>query len=156
MKKLLLALAFVLSVTTFLAAQRSAGAVGIGAQFGQPTGLSLKIYQPTGLSTDILVAWDLNDFFFVNIHGLAERHLGSSESVHYFIGPGLFVGVRESNNDGLVSKSNDFVAGISGTLGLNVILGPVELFGQVTPRLELIDETAGDVGGGIGIRIYLD
>jgi len=137
---------------TLLEAQRADRSVGIGAQFGQPTGLTLKFYNATGMSTDILAAWDLDDFFFVNVHGLWERHLGNSGRFHYFVGPGVFAGIRENGREG--TSSNDFSAGLSGTLGLNVILGRVEIFGQVTPRLQLIDETNGAVGGGAGLRFY--
>lgn len=137
-------------------AQRSSGDVGIGAQFGQPTGLTLKFYQPRGISTDILLAWDLEEFFFVNVHGLIERHIGNSQTVHYFIGPGLFLGVRDDNNNNPLdgSSSNNVAAGISGTLGLSVLIGITEIYGQVTPRLELLEETSGTVGGGVGVRFY--
>lgn len=150
-----LSLVFVLSLFSFVAlhAQRSPGSVGIGAQFGQPTGLSLKVYNPNGLSADVLMAWDLNDFFFVNLHGLVERHIDSEGRFHYFVGPGVFAGIRDSNNE-ILESNNDFAAGISGNFGLNVLLGQVEIYGQVTPRLELIDKTSSDVGGGLGIRFY--
>ena len=135
-----------------LSRTRAPNSVGIGAQFGQPTGLSLKVYNPNGISTDVLAAWDLDHFFFVNVHGLVENHIGSSGKVHYFVGPGVFAGIRQNNGEGV--SSNDFAAGISGNFGLNVILGIVEIYGQVTPRLELIEETSGAVGGGVGIRFY--
>lgn len=152
-QKLTLILALSLCSFFTLHAQRSAGSVGIGAQFGQPTGLSLKVYNPNGISPDILLAWDLNDFFFINVHGLIERHIDSRERFHYFIGPGAFVGIRDSNNE-ILESNNDFAAGISGNFGLNVLLGQVEIYAQVTPRLELIDKTSSDIGGGLGIRFY--
>lgn len=136
-------------------AQRPSGSVGIGAQFGSPTGLSLKIYQPTGLSTDILAAWDLDDFFFLNVHGLIERHIDADQRFHYFVGPGVFAGIRDTGADDDLDN-NSFAAGISGTAGLNFIIGRVEIFGQITPRLELIEETDGAIGGGGGIRVYFD
>lgn len=144
---------FAILFTTNLAAQRSSGAVGIGAQFGQPTGLTVKIYEPRGISTDILAAWDLDDFFFLNVHGLFERHLGNSGNFHYFVGPGGFIGIRDSKG-GESGSSNDVALGISGTLGLNVMVGIAEIYGQITPRLELVKETKGDIGGGVGVRFY--
>ena len=132
-------------------AQRAAGSLGIGAQFGQPTGLSLKIYQPEGISTDILAAWDLDDFFFLNVYGLIERHISNSERFHYFVGPGAFVGLHDRETE----EGDEFAAGISGNFDLNIILRSLEIYGQFTPRLQLIDETSGDLGGGIGIRFYL-
>lgn len=154
MKKVMFVLVLLLGSLSLLSAQRSAGAVGVGAQFGQPTGLSLKVYNPTGMSTDILAAWDLDDFFFLNVHGLIERRLGSSRTVHYFVGPGVFAGIRNTGTDRI--SNNNFAAGISGNIGLNVIVGSMEIFGQITPRLELIDETSGSVGGGLGIRFYFN
>lgn len=150
-----LGLVLILSLCSFVAlqAQRTAGSVGIGAQFGQPTGLSLKVYNPNGLSPDVLLAWDLNDFFFINVHGLVERHIDSGGNFHYFIGPGVFAGIRDSNNE-ILEGNDNFAAGISGNFGLNVLLGTVEIYGQVTPRLELIDKTSSDIGGGLGIRFY--
>ena len=151
-QKITLAIAVLSLSIVSLHAQRAPNSVGIGAQFGQPTGLSLKVYNPNGISTDVLAAWDLDHFFFVNVHGLVENHIGSSGKVHYFVGPGVFAGIRQNNGENV--SSNDFAAGVSGNFGLNVILGIVEIYGQVTPRLELIEETSGAVGGGVGIRFY--
>ena len=141
-----------------LTAQRAAGEVGIGAQFGAPTGLTVKVYQPTGISVDVLAAWDLDNFFFVNVHGLIERHIDQNQRFHWFIGPGVFAGIRNLDEDDDLAEpeSDNFGAGISGTIGLNYIIGKVEIFGQFTPRLELLDETNGDLGGGLGFRVYID
>lgn len=151
----LLPIVIILFVSLQVDAQRRAGAVGIGGQFGDPTGLTIKIYKPYGISTDILAAWDLNDFFYLNVHGLYERHIDRSEVLHFFVGPGLFVGLKDRNGASDGFGDNALAAGLSGSLGLNVVIGRVELYGQVTPRLELIDKTATDVGGGVGIRFYL-
>lgn len=150
LRLLFLCLVFGTVFTFSAAAQRSAGSAGIGAQFGQPTGLTLKIYNPSGMSIDFLAAWDLSDFFFLNVHGLYERPLGSTDNLFYFVGPGAFIGVRDRGE----FRDDDVALGISGTLGLSIVFGPVELFGQVTPRLELVERTDGDVGGGAGFRFY--
>lgn len=136
-----------------LSAQREAGSVGVGAQFGKPTGLTVKVYNPNSMSVDILAAWDLEDFFFVNVHGIYEIHLGDSERAHFLIGPGAFAGIRDTGN-GEAGTGDDFAAGISASAGLGFVFGIVEVYGQVTPRLELIDATDGTVGGGIGVRFY--
>lgn len=138
-----------------LTAQRDAGAVGIGAQFGDPTGVTVKVYNPDGLGLDFMAAWDLDDFFFLNVHGLVERHIGQSERLHWFVGPGVFAGFRDEG-DAEDVVNDGFALGISGTAGLSYFFGnAIEVFGQVTPRLELVDETDGSLGGGIGIRFYL-
>lgn len=129
-------------------AQRAPGDVGIGGQVGNPSGLSIKVYRPGFPSYDILAAWDLDRFYFVNVHGLYEHHLGNSERVHVFFGPGGFVGVDDRPGDDEVD------AGLSGRLGLNVLAGQFEIYVQATPRLTVIPDTEGDVGGGVGIRYY--
>ncbi|MEZ4950516.1 MAG: hypothetical protein R2879_08280 [Saprospiraceae bacterium] len=148
--KSLVALSFFTLCFFTAEAQRADGAVGIGAQIGQPTGLTVKVYKPSGISTDILAAWDLDDFFFLNVHGLWERHIGSSENFHYFLGPGAFIGIRDHGNE----QENDIAVGVSGNFGINVMLGILELYGQVTPRLEIIEKTDVDIGGGVGLRFY--
>ncbi len=134
-----------------LHAQRP-GNVGIGAQFGQPTGLTLKIARPSGVALDFLMAWDLDDFFFLNVHGLWERPL--SAPLYWFVGPGAFVGLRDYDGRGRGNGYDDFALGISGTIGLNAYFDPFEIFLQLTPRLEIIEETDGAVGGGLGFRFW--
>lgn len=129
-------------------AQRAPGDVGIGGQIGNPSGVTLKVYRPNFPSYDILAAWDLDDFFFVNVHGLYERHLGNTERVHFFFGPGGFLGVDERPGD------DEVIAGLSGRVGLNVIIERFEIYGQVTPRISVVPDTEGDIGGGLGIRYY--
>lgn len=133
------------------AQSRSAGDVGIGFQAGQPTGLTIRIYKPNGWSPDFLAAWDLNDFFFLNLHGVRENHLGSSGTAHFFYGPGAFVGIDDRPKE----LEDEVRAGVSGTFGFSFLFDKLELFVQGTPRLELIDSTNFDVGGGIGLRFYL-
>jgi hypothetical protein len=129
-------------------AQRAPGDVGIGGQVGSPSGVTLKVYRPGFPSYDILAAWDLNEFFFVNVHGLYERHLGNSERVHFFFGPGGFVGVDQE------PEEDELIAGASGRLGLNVIIERFEIYAQITPRISVVPDTEGDVGGGVGLRYY--
>ena len=76
-------------------------------------------------------------------------HLGNTDRWHLFYGPGAFVGVRDRGAE------NDIVGlGISGTAGISVVAGPIEFYGRVTPRLELIERTNVDIGGGLGIRAF--
>lgn len=145
---LALALISGLGWTSAAHAQRAPGDVGIGGQIGNPSGLSLKVYRPGFPSYDILAAWDLDRFYFINVHGLYEHHVGNSERVHVFFGPGGFVGVDDRVGDDEVD------VGLSGRLGLNVLAGPFEIYVQATPRLEVVPDTEGDIGGGIGLRYY--
>jgi len=138
-----------LSSITSSHAQRRSGQVGIGLQAGQPSGLTVKIYKPS-TSLDFLAAWDLNDFFFLNVHGLKDASLNREHTVHFFYGPGAFIGIRN------ISENNDDVElGVSGSFGLDFIVGSLEFYIQATPRLTVIDATNFDMGGGFGVRIYL-
>lgn len=131
-------------------AQRAPGDIGLGGQIGEPSGVTVKVYNPGTVSYDFLAAWDLDNFFFMNVHGLYERHLGTMSSVHLFFGPGGFIGVEDRPGGG----DDDAVAGVSGSFGLNVLFDRFEVYAQVTPRLAVIPETDGDVGGGLGFRYY--
>jgi hypothetical protein len=136
-------------------AQPSGGNFGLGIQFGEPSGLSLRIYQPGRMSADILLAWDLDDFFYANVHGTWEKSLADSGTFNFFYGPGAFIGLRERTDRGLFDGDNDVNFGISGTAGFNVYVDRIEIYLRITPRLLLVDRTDSDVGGGLGFRFYL-
>ncbi|MGI9174557.1 MAG: hypothetical protein ACR2GR_04490 [Rhodothermales bacterium] len=143
---LLLVLLGVLAVPVL--AQRVPGNIGVGGQIGDPSGVTLLFHNTGGPSYDILAAWDLDDFFYVNLHGLYERPLGDSPRARVFYGPGAFVGIRDRRDD------DEVRLGISGTLGVGFIIEQFEFYLRVTPRLALTSGTDGDVGGGIGLRYY--
>lgn len=131
-------------------AQRVPGAVGLGGQIGSPSGLSLVLFNGEGVSYDFLAAWDLGEEFYLNGHGIFERDLGQSPNLHYFFGPGAFVGFEDQPGDG----DDETTAGISATIGLSYAFERFDIYGRITPRLSVIPETDGDVGGGIGLRYY--
>jgi hypothetical protein len=151
MKKLLLTLlVLVIGLSSIkLFAQGKNNQVGIGLQLGDPSGLSLKFYNPGRASVDILAAWDLNNYLFVNVHALYHKPLGNARNANFFYGPGAFLAFRERN------RYADYLGlGISGNFGFNVFIDQLEIYAQVTPRLQLIEGTDADVGGGIGLRFY--
>lgn len=130
---------------------RAQGSIGLGGQLGDPSGLTLKLYNPGRVSYDFLVAWDLDDFLFLNVHGLYERRIDTTEGdFRFFYGPGGFIGFL----DRPAGQDDDVVLGISGTFGLGFYIEQFEIFGQLTPRLALIPDTDGDLGGGLGVRFY--
>lgn len=128
-------------------AQSPAGDFGVGGQLGEPSGVSIKFYQRPGFAYEVLAAWDLDDFFFLNGHALYEKAVPDSP-LRYYLGPGVLIGIRENAPD------DDFVIGISGEFGVNFFLERYEVFLHLTPRLGVIPDTDGDVGGGIGLRYY--
>lgn len=138
----------------FSHAQRTSGAVGFGGQIGEPSGVTLKIHNEQSPSYDFLVAWDLDDFFFLNAHALFANDIPAQnleQDLEWFFGPGAFIGVLDNADP----ADDDAVLGISGRVGLNfVIEQQFEIYGQVTPRISLIPDTDGDIGGGVGFRYY--
>lgn len=127
---------------------------GIGIQLGQPSGLSLKKYNSSGMSPDILLAWDLNDFFFINLHGTWEKHFSGTRGLHFVYGPGVFAGFRERRL--ITEGDDDLFLGISGTFGLAYNIDQFEIYIRATPRLAVLESTGGDVGGGLGFRFYFN
>jgi hypothetical protein len=151
MKKILLVLLLVLFGLSTVAVQGQvkSGSVGLGLQVGDPSGLTLKFYNGGKASVDILAAWDLNDYLFVNVHALYHKPLGGARNVNFFYGPGAFISFYERG------RYEDYIgAGISGNFGLNVFFDRFELFAQITPRLQVLEFTDGDLGGGVGLRFY--
>ncbi len=132
-----------------------AGRVGIGAQVGDPTGLSLKLYRrktsggifESAKAFSFLAAWDLDNFFFLSGHALYERPIPESP-LNYYLGPGAVVGIDDRR------AADDFVLGISGAFGLNFFTDRFEVFLELMPWIKLIPETDGALGGGIGLRYY--
>lgn len=145
--------AFVLLSSPTALAQPAGRTLGLGGQVGGDSGLTLKSYRTDGLpfqnllqarAGDVLLAWNLDGFFFVDAHLLREEPIPDSP-LQYFLGPGLF----------FLARDNDFVTGVSGNFGVNFFSGPFEVFLQVTPRLGLLPATSGNLGGGVGLRYYL-
>lgn len=143
-------------------AQRTSGAVGLGGQLGEPTGITLKFYDAVNPSYDFLAAWDLtDDFFFLNAHALFENNIqgqNADPDLHWIIGPGGFIGIDEDPREeaGIEDDAQEeVVLGLSGTIGLNLVFNDrVELYGRFTPRISLTPDTDGAFGGGAGLRYY--
>ena len=137
-----------LACATPAAAQRVDGALGLGGQVGAPSGLTLKKHNASGPSYDFLAAWDLDDLFFLNGHAQFHQNLNAENvqrEVEWFFGPGAFIGFTEE----------DAVLGLSGRVGLSLMVDPqFEVYVQATPRLSVVPDTEGDIGGGLGMRYY--
>lgn len=128
-------------------AQRTAGRIGIGAQAGRPSGLTIKAYRHPQLAYDLALVWNLRDFVFVEAHRTHERPLPNSP-LHVLVGPGLFAGLDEA------PRRNRATLGISGALGLNFFRERFEVFLQAVPRVRLYPATRAHMGGSVGIRYF--
>ena len=151
--RILLTIAVILALATPTdsAAQRTSGSLGVGGQFGSPSGFSLNMYQASGMSVDLLAAWDLDNFLFINGHGIFERPISQNRNVRLQYGPGVYVGVRDRK-----AGDDETVVGLSASLGLAYIAttAPFEIYIRVTPRINIVPDTDGAIGGGLGLRYY--
>lgn len=136
-----------LLLLAFAATEARAQGIGIGGQLGDPTGLTVRAG-----TLDLAAGWDIsNDKFFGQAHFILgqTRLSGAGADLRLFYGPGVFLGAGEGRND-------DVRFGVSFNGGLAYFLNPrLEIFGQLTPRLQLVDETDFDLGGAAGLRFYL-
>ena len=142
----LLPAALALCLTLSLAAPAQAQ-FAIGGQLGDPTGLALKFGSGSG-ALMLAVGWDLDDSVSAEGHYLLRnrRLRGADTNVRLFYGPGVFV----QSND---ARTN---AGISLGVGLETNLArEIELYGLVSPRLRLVEDTDFDLGAGVGLRLRL-
>ena len=152
-KKHFLPLLSILVLTFLNATAQKTGDVALGMQIGRPTGISFKYFNPKQASIDVLAAWDLDEFFFVNVHGIFETDVGGAGALNFFYGPGAFMGIEDRTNRR--SINSDLSIGLSGTFGLNYWINRFELYIRLTPRLSLIKATEANVGGGFGLRYLL-
>ncbi|MFN3597202.1 MAG: hypothetical protein ACK41D_08020 [Rubricoccaceae bacterium] len=146
MRTLLLTSAFLLALAAAPDAHAQGG-FGIGAQIGDPTGLALKIGQGAG-SFDFAAGTDFDERLDLQGHYLiADRRLATQGAVvRGFFGPGAFVATRPDRNTR---------AGLSFNFGLGFYPArEFEIFGQVTPQLQLTDQTDVGVGAALGLRFY--
>lgn len=126
--------------------------VAIGFQVGDPTGLSIQFQSSGGRMTpDLLVAYDFDDYFFANLHGLWFSSLDHTGRFAFYYGPGLFVATRPGWKD----YKDRTRLGFSGNFGLRLRFSRVELFAQVIPRLGILPSTGFGAGSGVGLRFLL-
>lgn len=146
---LLLTAGLLLSIGADRATAQTGGDVGIGMQLGEPAGVSVRIDRGASPSLDLLAAFDLDDFFYLNGHLLYEEPIGEDPALHVFFGPGLFIGLHDRG-----IGDDEAGLGISGTVGLGYDVRSFDIFARVTPRLALLPGTGGEVGGGLGVHWY--
>jgi len=120
----------------------------IGGQVGDPTGLSIKAGAGPGALL-LAVGWDLDDSISAEGHYvLSNRRIqGADANVGLFYGPGVFLKACDNC---------DTRFGVSLGIGLEAgLTREIEVYGLVSPRLQLVEETEFDLGGGVGLRLRL-
>ena len=136
-------LAAVLSLPTPAAAQ-----TGIGAQIGDPTGLSLRVGAGRG-SVALAAGWSFGDTDRITLDAhylLRDRPIDGDADLRLFYGPGVYVRAQED-------RDTQFGASLGVGLSLYATR-EIELYGLVAPRLRLAPSTDFELGGGVGGRIY--
>ena len=119
----------------------------IGAVFGYPgnVGLSLRFNNmPIG------AAWS-EDFVHATIDmWMVKKPLGTNnEDLDWYFGPGADLGLPLDDDE-------EFFLAIRAPLGLQLMATPkIELFGEVAPGIQVLDETDFYIAGAAGIRFVL-
>ena len=128
---------------------RAQSTTWIGGEIGDPSGLVLRPDYDGGSSLEFMAAWDLDEFFFLNVHRMSETPIQPGRPLYFMIGPGIFVGVQDQPTD------EEVVFGVSGRVGLGFGGEGYRVYGAVTPRLSVVPDTDGQVGGSIGVLFRL-
>jgi len=123
---------------------------GLGAVFGEPTGLSAKLWTSETTAVDAALAWSFAGFGYLHIHADFLLHKFDLISVSEGKLP-LYFGIGAYMN-----FASDLGMGILVPLGIayHFDSAPLEIFAEITPGLSLLPGTDFYFGGGIGIRYY--
>ncbi|MBN1129261.1 MAG: DUF3996 domain-containing protein [Chitinispirillaceae bacterium] len=120
-------------------APRAGAEVAAGIILGEPTGVSLRIDHFPVLG----FAWSLHDNrMYVHADYIFIDNV-LQDPLRWYLGGGLFMGINDDH----------LGFGVRVPLGLQIRFHPnFEVFGELAPGIELLEETDIYVGGGIGIR----
>jgi len=123
---------------------------GLGAVFGEPTGLSAKVWTGEKTAVDGALAWSFAGSGYVHLHADFLIHNFdlinvSKGKLPFYFGIGAFL-----------NFASDMGLGIRIPVGLayHFADAPLEIFGEIAPGLSLLPATDFYFGGGIGIRYY--
>lgn len=159
---LFVAAALLLAAPEHAHAQEPApGALGLGVIVGSPTGLSAKFRASRANSFDAAVGLGFGNYFHVHANWLYEMPpLLREEGVTlaWFAGIGGRFAVRDRDGRGRDGDDGDDVdAGPRVPIGLELRFSTVpqlELFGEIAPGVEIVDDVGLFLDGGIGARWF--
>jgi len=143
-----------LSISQLAAAQNfkgpTKGSFGIGAIFGEPTGITLKWWLTRDVAMDATAAWSFADDSAFQLHVDYLVHQFDLIKVQKGKLP-IYIGFG-----GRVKFSDDTKVGIRIPLGMSYFLDtqPLELFGEIVPSLDIAPSTKAVLMGGVGVRYY--
>lgn len=160
------ALFFSLLLTSATLVDAQSSGFGAGIILGEPTGISLKGWISGDKAIDGAVAWSLREGAYFSLHADYLFHnmdlikLGKGKLPLYY-GPGLRIrswnGHRYWNNGHWHDYDGSRASlGIRFPVGLDYLpaKGPVDVFLEVVPGLDLIPATDFDITGAIGARYW--
>lgn len=120
---------------------------GVGGQAGIPTGLTVKYYITRDISVMAVNAWSLDRFLRFSTNAAYETPIPDSP-LHFYLGPGLFIG-RENS-----SKQTDFKVGFTLVAGVNFYIEKFEVFLQTNPDFAVRPDISIQLGGVVGLRYF--
>ena len=139
-----------LALAAFAIAPESAAqyqSLAVGVEVGSPSAVTVLIPTNHRYVYEILGAWDLNDFLFLNAHALVTKSVDDHPELHAIWGVGVFAGIRDN-------RSNNLSVGVSGKFGAGYSIDPFEIYVHLTPRFAVLSQTDFDLGGGLGLRFF--
>lgn len=121
---------------------------GIGAMFGEPTGVTVKVWTGNNVAFDVGGAWSLaNSDADLHLHAsmLFHNWFNNRPNVAFYYGIG-----------GRVLLADDSSLGVRIPFGLTYVMArlPLDLFVEVAPILDLVPDTGFAGNGAVGARIY--
>lgn len=158
LSKILMLLSLVFSGTV---ASAKASRFGLGVVLGDPTGLTGKYWLSRTRAIDGAMAWDLDDsdslvfqttYLLYHPAALKLDHVG----LDFYYGVGLkFVWHDHENHHGH-HDHDDFMLGPRVPVGLSYIFkkSRIQLFGELSVTLHLVESTDVDLGFGLGARYF--
>ncbi len=152
----------IIAMLAFVSVPTTARAeVGIGAFFGEPTGLDVKLDLSHNSALDLLFGWyshwrDVDHGAYGHATYLVTPLVSRGRSV--LVPLRLGIGVAIFDDDRFYQDDINVAVRIPAELGLRFRRTPLELYFEIALKLTVIDtnrnhDTA-DLDGGIGLRFY--
>ena len=148
MKRACLAIAILMTATTFTVSAQQG--FGLGIVVGEPTGISGKLWLNDTSAIDAAAAWSFRGDGSFYAHADYLFHVFDVFPVEKGFLP-LFFGAG-----GMITLERDPQLGVRAPLGIEYVFqsAPVEIFLEAAPGIGLFPATRFELSGGIGIRYY--
>lgn len=139
-------------LSAFAVPSYAKGNFGLGVVLFGPTGISANYYLSKKESIDAALAFDIGNSF--NMHATYLKHYPrglhlEDLTLDWYWGIGARLHTK--------AKDNETRAGARASLGLNHFLSkkvPIQLFGELSLILDVIEKTDVSFGVGLGARYY--